>query len=1185
MKKIIYSLVIMIAAGSLFTSCIQQLEPTGIQEMREAKAEYYEALAGLKNADAAYRQAEARYEDACTKLKEAEVKAKELLNAQQELNNAKLKATNEAEIAERKAQCEAALVAWQTTLTNNQIALEQAQYNLQETLRNIAAASIGLNDAEKKVLNSAIRGYERAIEDYNKAVAALYRAQKDLYEAQYDQAAGIGVTDYEEELVGYAESYEDSVVFYEAVEAYYAEKLAEYVFTDDPAVWEAELEEIADSIATWEYNANIIDADMAKKFANEYYDGVKAWNEAYAAYVEANEPEAPKVVAPDGYLFHKDGVPAAYEKELPVHTVGTLPFVLHFNKYLQEWRGADRKAEIVVPENIFGDRNDVFTVSGLTIDNYDLFLNGDPDNKDVIGLNGILETLERDLVLKGDATSVAALKEKMEAAQKKFYSADSVVRGGLFAYKPFADTLALAKEAVANMNQEAKAIADAQTALAKAFSVYAKGLGRSSVLWAGNPISSNADSVALFNAIKNFAQARVDYFGDGSILAKYYDVEEKVAKAEFKFLNSLVYIKADNMYQPKRDSVALQDIEFSGFHQAAVHPSFLNPIEKPISHRDGDGYYWAKGMVFNSLYGGAGLYWSDDPIPFYYGYDVNLGNSYWDAEYIYPGTSGEKSGEFWQYAYEVGQQVPANYYEDDAFIKAICLILKASPWFDASEYSGVETSVQFWAKLASLIQGQTADKLAETGLLGTRTVVNEDKTVSVVYGSGSGLPVISQEVIKLLYAVYNNLEDYCDIYNAYWGGDGSEDGDSHTDLARQNLRAVDKQGNKHAASDFFIPFDEIKWVGLVMALVEGEIVNVVDVENSLNWSVKTFTEPYKIVYYDFESDFPVNLKELRIALQNLGIIPEVEYTTQDYIHTYLFNGTADATLLAKMFYAEQVYDMYANAKDAIEIVKQLKGVDAEVKAAAAEVTKAYEAYYTALSGYGQDYVTFYKTLTGDVVEPKADKVIDNNTNKATGIVDWAEVVYQLKGRVYGVMDEEDYILDQIEADQWTVKGEMKAMAEKFLPTYPADFHAAMQLKGHSAEMINLYEGLYNALDETYLTAVLMKDGDMLGQVKTITVGHGRRQHTKTIVVYPETFQEAYNAMIGICSGNIAYCENKIAFFEKMIALVEAGFGPVDANIAALEAEVEYYTQKLVDAQVRLDVAKAKYDEAIAAYAE
>ena len=59
MKKIIYSLVIMIAAGSLFTSCIDQAEPVGILEIRTVKADYIRALKDLRAADAEFRRAEA----------------------------------------------------------------------------------------------------------------------------------------------------------------------------------------------------------------------------------------------------------------------------------------------------------------------------------------------------------------------------------------------------------------------------------------------------------------------------------------------------------------------------------------------------------------------------------------------------------------------------------------------------------------------------------------------------------------------------------------------------------------------------------------------------------------------------------------------------------------------------------------------------------------------------------------------------------------------------------------------------------------------------------------------------------------------------------------------------------------------------------------------------------------------
>lgn len=42
----------MIAAGSLFTSCVENTEPQGIKDLRLAKADYLDALSNLRAADA-----------------------------------------------------------------------------------------------------------------------------------------------------------------------------------------------------------------------------------------------------------------------------------------------------------------------------------------------------------------------------------------------------------------------------------------------------------------------------------------------------------------------------------------------------------------------------------------------------------------------------------------------------------------------------------------------------------------------------------------------------------------------------------------------------------------------------------------------------------------------------------------------------------------------------------------------------------------------------------------------------------------------------------------------------------------------------------------------------------------------------------------------------------------------------
>jgi len=73
MKKIIYSLVILIAASSLFTSCIQPYEENGIHALRVAKAKYIESLTGLKSAEASKANAEADYIKAQAAVEQAQV--------------------------------------------------------------------------------------------------------------------------------------------------------------------------------------------------------------------------------------------------------------------------------------------------------------------------------------------------------------------------------------------------------------------------------------------------------------------------------------------------------------------------------------------------------------------------------------------------------------------------------------------------------------------------------------------------------------------------------------------------------------------------------------------------------------------------------------------------------------------------------------------------------------------------------------------------------------------------------------------------------------------------------------------------------------------------------------------------------------------------------------------------------
>ena len=177
MKKIIYSLVIMIAAGSLFTSCIEQVEPEGIRDLREAKARYYDALSQLRAKDGVYREAEAALKLAEAAVQQATAdqikqetadaaKMNELLREKQALENEaysmemELRAAQiEAEIDSLQKVMEIREKQHEIDLVDKQRELAQAQETLRQALRDIALAAADLTPKEKAAVIAAVEKY------------------------------------------------------------------------------------------------------------------------------------------------------------------------------------------------------------------------------------------------------------------------------------------------------------------------------------------------------------------------------------------------------------------------------------------------------------------------------------------------------------------------------------------------------------------------------------------------------------------------------------------------------------------------------------------------------------------------------------------------------------------------------------------------------------------------------------------------------------------------------------------------------------------------------------------------------------------------------------------------------------------------------------------------------------------
>lgn len=229
MKKIF--LIGAAALGMFFmtTSCMDNTEPAGIEEMRMAKSEllraqaaYETARAAVEQANAAIQQAKAEWQTLQNQLVEITVQEEqldlELRQAEQEYKIALLEYQYQAEIAADSAdimyyQSKIAWYEWEVMrcemeqdsislsrermierhnawLLQLQTATAQAQYNYETALRDIAALKTGLTEQESKKLEEYIKkiegtnGTNGLRRELREAESALINAQRNLLRLQ-----------------------------------------------------------------------------------------------------------------------------------------------------------------------------------------------------------------------------------------------------------------------------------------------------------------------------------------------------------------------------------------------------------------------------------------------------------------------------------------------------------------------------------------------------------------------------------------------------------------------------------------------------------------------------------------------------------------------------------------------------------------------------------------------------------------------------------------------------------------------------------------------------------------------------------------------------------------------------------------------------------------------------------------
>ncbi len=314
MKKIIYSLVIMIAAGSLFTSCIEQLEPAGILDLRNAKAEYIRSLTKLRAADAELQlalaeveKANARYRDAETAYKNAETDSlKEIAALQAEYQ----RLVNEAKAIDndflredfkvKQQEVLARIEAIQQQMENNraqheidmvkyQQKLAEAQENLRVALRNIALASKELTADEQAVLQTLLTAYEAVAKDVADKQVDVMEKQK----AYDDAVADMDTVNYDWDSESHAYVYrislwEQQIEALRAAQDKYREAIENMPTQPQIEEWDAYLKQYSeDSVALAMQHWQLVRDSATLMVA--IHDAADAYKEKFDAFYKENE--------------------------------------------------------------------------------------------------------------------------------------------------------------------------------------------------------------------------------------------------------------------------------------------------------------------------------------------------------------------------------------------------------------------------------------------------------------------------------------------------------------------------------------------------------------------------------------------------------------------------------------------------------------------------------------------------------------------------------------------------------------------------------------------------------------------------------------------------------------------------------------------------------------------------------
>ena len=198
-KKVLSAILFgaLFAGTGTFTSCIDNEEPAGIEELRGAKAELIRAKVAVEAANATFKLAEAELvkaqaavQNAIAQQEKALAEYQELVNERQSITNAEAQADLDAKIAAAELAAEEAQLNHEIAMTNLTKKLAEAKRGYEVVMAEIEIAKATLSGKERVTIYELQAAVEAAQNEVEKAEGEVAAAEKDYYNATLDVKYG-----------------------------------------------------------------------------------------------------------------------------------------------------------------------------------------------------------------------------------------------------------------------------------------------------------------------------------------------------------------------------------------------------------------------------------------------------------------------------------------------------------------------------------------------------------------------------------------------------------------------------------------------------------------------------------------------------------------------------------------------------------------------------------------------------------------------------------------------------------------------------------------------------------------------------------------------------------------------------------------------------------------------------------